>query len=125
MSFVSNFTNQTMNESDLFTLKENYANMIIDGMDIDTLAQFAYDSIMDNLKDYGEKDIEAEIIDLYGEETYNDLADVDTIKVSYGDTLRPHKLVILNIHLLLRMAARVDGRTTYTQNRHRGQNRVL
>jgi|TARA_R100000908_G_C3710715_1_gene117451 hypothetical protein len=89
MSFVSNFTNQTMNESDLFTLKEHYANMIIDGMDIDTLAQFAYDSIMDNLKDYEEKDIEAEIIDLYGEETYNDLADVDTINVSYGDTLRP------------------------------------
>ena len=52
MSFFANFTNQTMNESDLFTLKENYANMIIDGMDIDTLAQFAYDSIMDNLKDY-------------------------------------------------------------------------
>ena len=89
MSFVSNFTDQTMNESDLFTLKENYANMIVDGMDIDTLAQFAYDSIMDNLKDYEEKDIEAEITDLYGEETYNDLADVNTIKVSYGDTLRP------------------------------------
>ena len=89
MSFVSNFTNQTMNESDLFTLKENYVNMIIDGMDIDTLAQFAYDSIMDNLKDYEEKDIEAEIIDLYGEETYNDLADVDITNVSYGDTLRP------------------------------------
>lgn len=62
-----------MNESDLFTLKENYANLIIDGMDIDTLAQFAYDSIMDNLKDYEEKDIEAEITDLYGEETLNDL----------------------------------------------------
>ena len=89
MSFISNFTNQTMNESDLFTLKENYANMIVDGMDIDTLAQFAYDSIMDNLKDYEEKDIEAEIIDLYGEETYNDLADVDITNVSYGDTLRP------------------------------------
>ena len=89
MSFFANFTNQTMNESDLFTLKENYANMIIDGMDIDTLAQFAYDSIMDNLKDYEEKDLEAEITDLYGEETYNDLADVDDIKVSYGDTLRP------------------------------------
>jgi hypothetical protein len=78
-----------MNESDLFTLKENYANMIIDGMDIDMLAQFAYDSIMDNLKDYEEKDLEAEITDLYGEETYNDLADVDTTNVSYGDTLRP------------------------------------
>ena len=89
MSFVSNFTNQTMNESDLFTLKENYANMIIDGMDIDMLAQFAYDSIMDNLKDYEEKDLEAEITDLYGEETYNDLADVDITNVSYGDTLRP------------------------------------
>ena len=76
-----------MNQSDLFTLKENYANLIVDGMDIDTLAQFAYDSIMDNLKDYEEQDLEAEITDLYGEETYNDLADVDDIKVTYGETM--------------------------------------
>ena len=73
MSLIKQYLHNKMNESDLFTLKENYANLIVDGMDIDTLAQFAYDSIMDNLKDYEEKDIEAEITDLYGEETLNDL----------------------------------------------------
>ena len=62
-----------MNESDLFTLKENYANMIIDGMDIDTLAQFAYDSIMGNIETWDEEEVKGEITDLYGEETLNDL----------------------------------------------------
>ena len=44
MSFVSNFINtklmQTtinMNESDLFELKENYVDHLIEGMDIDNL----------------------------------------------------------------------------------------
>ena len=78
-----------MNESDLFTLKENYANLIIDGMDIDTLAQFAYDSIMDNLKDYDEDDLRAEVTDLYGEETCADLSDLDEVNVTYGDTMLP------------------------------------
>ena len=33
---------------------------------------------------------------------------------------------VLNIHFLLRTAAGIDSfRTTYTQNGHRGQNRVL
>ena len=40
-----------MTESDLFALKENYVNMIVEGMDIDTLAQFAFDSIIANYED--------------------------------------------------------------------------
>ena len=63
----------TMNESDLFTLKENYVNMIIDGMDMDSLVQFAFDSIMDNIKDWDEDDIKEEILECYDEEMWEDL----------------------------------------------------
>ena len=73
MSLIKQYLHNKMNESDLFTLKENYANMIIDGMDIDTLAQFAYDSIMGNIETWDEEEVKGEITDLYGEETLNDL----------------------------------------------------
>jgi hypothetical protein len=36
---------------DLNTLRENYANQIVDGMDLDTLMQFAYEKILENLED--------------------------------------------------------------------------
>ena len=74
MSFVSFSTDPNiMNESDLFQLKENYVNMIIDGMDMDSLVQFAFDSIMDGIKDWSEEDIKEEVIDLYDEEMLESL----------------------------------------------------
>ena len=63
----------TMNESDLYTLKENYCNHIIDGMDMDCLVQMAHDLLMDAYKDCNEEELKAEILDLYDEETLNDL----------------------------------------------------
>ena len=78
MSFVSFPTDPNiMNESDLFTLKENYVNMIIDGMDMDSLVQFAYDSIMDNIKDWDEDDMKEEILECYDEEMLDDLMPVE------------------------------------------------
>ena len=78
MSFVSFPTDPNiMNDSDLFTLKENYANMIIDGMDMDSLVQFAYDSIMDNIKDWDEDDMKEEILECYDEEMLDDLMPVE------------------------------------------------
>ena len=78
MSFVSFPTDPNiMNESDLFTLKENYANMIIDGMDMDSLVQFAFDNIMDNIKDWDEDDVKEEILECYDEEMLNDLMPVE------------------------------------------------
>ena len=63
-----------MNDSDLYAFKENYANHIIDGMDIDTLAQFARDTIMNNLENYDEDELKAEVIDRYGKKTFDDLS---------------------------------------------------
>jgi len=62
-----------LNESQLFQLKENYVNMIIDGMDMDSLVQFAFDNIIENIKDWDEEDIKMEILECYDEEMWEDL----------------------------------------------------
>jgi len=62
-----------MNDTELFQLKENYANHIIDGMDVDSLAQLAYDMLMDSYRDCSEDEMIEEIKDLYDEDTLIDL----------------------------------------------------
>ena len=62
-----------MTDSDLYTLKENYCNMIIDGMDMDSLCQMAHDLLMDAYKDCTENELTEEILDLYDEETLKEL----------------------------------------------------
>ena len=80
MSFVSFPTDPNiMNESDLQQLKENYANMIIDGMDMDSLCQMAFDLLLDAYKDCGENDIKEEILDLYDEEMLESLMPVEEV----------------------------------------------
>ena len=61
-SEILKYARSPLSESDLFTLKENYANMIIDGMDMDSLCQLAFDSIIANLNDYSEEDLKEEIL---------------------------------------------------------------
>lgn len=63
----------TFTTEQLDQLKVNYAEMIVDGMDMKTLCQFAVESIEQNMKDWDEEDVKAEILDLYGEETLEDL----------------------------------------------------
>ena len=78
MSFVSFPTDPNiMNDSELLQLKENYANMIIDGMDMDSLCQMAFDMLMDAYKDCTEEDIKEEVIDLYDEEVLESLMPVE------------------------------------------------
>ena len=62
-----------MNADELFALKENYINMIIDGMDMDSLCQMAFDLLMDSYQDATEDDMLAEIKDLYDADTLIDL----------------------------------------------------
>ena len=63
----------TMTESELFALKENYINMIIDGMDMDSLCQMAFDLLLDSYQDCTEEQMKEEILDLYDEEMLADL----------------------------------------------------
>ena len=74
MSFVSFPTDPNiMNQEQLNQLKENYANVIIDGMDMDCLVQMCFDLLMDAYKDCSEDDIKEEILDLYDDEMLADL----------------------------------------------------
>jgi len=63
----------TLSNSELDTLKGNYCEMIIDGMDMDTLCQLAYDLLMDAYKESTEEDIREEVLDLYDEEMLESL----------------------------------------------------
>ena len=62
-----------MTDSDLYTLKENYCNMILDGMDMDSLCEMCYDLLMDAYQDCTENELTEEILDLYDEDTLKDL----------------------------------------------------
>tara|TARA_R100000030_G_scaffold48897_1_gene36895 strand:+ start:259 stop:495 length:237 start_codon:yes stop_codon:yes gene_type:complete len=74
MSFVSFSTDPNiMNQEQLKTLKENYANLIVDGMDMDCLIQFALDSIMNDMEKWDEVDVKEEVLYLYDDETWKDL----------------------------------------------------
>ena len=54
-------------------LKNAYAEMIVEGMDMKTLEVFAIEMIEQNLKDYTVEDLKEEITDCYGEETWTDM----------------------------------------------------
>ena len=74
MSFVSFSTDPNiMNQEQLKTLKENYANLIVDGMDMDCLVQFALDSIMNDMEKWDEVDVKEEVLYLYDDEVWKDL----------------------------------------------------
>ena len=77
-TFHSKYMSSTikMNESDLFELKENYVNHIIDGMDIDTLCAYARDCMLngtDGISEWSESEVKEEIVDMYGEDILEDL----------------------------------------------------
>jgi hypothetical protein len=61
----------TINQID--QLKNAYAEMIVEGMDMNSLITFAVESIEQNLKDYNMDELKGEIIDCYGEETWTDM----------------------------------------------------
>ena len=63
----------TLTNEQLSALIDNYANHVIDGMDMDTLVQFAYDSLVAEFNKYTEAELIAEVEELYGEELVNDL----------------------------------------------------
>ena len=54
-------------------LKEAYAYMIVDDMDMKTLVQLGIDSIVQNLQSYNQEELKDEIVELYDEEVLNNL----------------------------------------------------
>ena len=60
----------TMNKEQLDQLKRSYAEMVIEGMDMDMLIEVAVDGIIEQVKNYEYEDIKEEIVDFYGEDTW-------------------------------------------------------
>lgn len=66
-------TPMTLTEAQFDQLKESYAYMIVDDMDMKTLIQLATDTIIDNLKSYDQDELRDEIVELYDEEVLDNL----------------------------------------------------
>jgi hypothetical protein len=71
-----------MNKTQLDRFKYNYAEIIVEGMDMNTLINFAVEHIERNMKDWDEEDVKSEILDYYGEETLKDLMSYSTQQLS-------------------------------------------
>ena len=65
----------TMNKEQLDQLKRSYAEMVIEGMDMDMLMELAVDGIIEQVKNYEYEDIKEEIVDFYGEDVWSRLSD--------------------------------------------------
>jgi hypothetical protein len=62
----------------LCALTEAYAEMIVDGMDMDDLVTFAIESLVAEYNKYTPEELLTEIEELYDEEVLNDL--VESVK---------------------------------------------
>ena len=63
----------TMTETQLNQFKLNYAEMIVDSMDLNSLITLAVEAIEHNMKEWDENDVKSEILDYYDEETLEEL----------------------------------------------------
>ncbi len=74
MISLPNFINKmTLSNEQLAALTEAYAEMIVDGMDMDDLITFAVESLVAEYNKYTEAELLSEIEELYDEEVLNDL----------------------------------------------------
>ena len=66
-------TNNAYTWTDNFSeLVEKYAEQIMDGMDMKTMEQFVFDTLVENLNNYSESELINEIRDVYGDEVLED-----------------------------------------------------
>jgi len=55
------------------TIVERYAEQIMDSMDMKTMEQFVFDTLVENLNNYTPEELETEISESYGLEIIEDL----------------------------------------------------
>jgi hypothetical protein len=76
MISLPNPTNKmTLTNEQLAALTEAYAEMIVDGMDMDDLITFAIESLVAEYNKYTETELLSEIEELYDEEVLNGLVE--------------------------------------------------
>ena len=74
VSFLTEtMTNNAYTWTDNFSeLVEKYAEQIMDGMDMKTMEQFVFDTLVENLNNYSESELINEIRDVFGDEVLED-----------------------------------------------------
>ena len=74
-------TNNAYTWTDNFSeLVEKYAEQIMDSMDMKTMEQFVFDTLVENLNNYSESELINEIRDVYGDEVLEDFG----VKITEG-----------------------------------------
>ena len=70
----------TLTSQQLDQLIENYAERIVDEMDLKCLIQFAYDTIVENFAGKSEEDVLTEISYVYDEDVIEELIESVTVE---------------------------------------------
>jgi aminoglycoside phosphotransferase family enzyme len=74
-------TNNAYTWTDNFSeLVEKYAEQIMDSMDMKTMEQFVFDTLVENLNNYSESELINEIRECYGDEMLEDFG----VKITEG-----------------------------------------
>ena len=76
MSFIAHYV---MNNNELNNIKQSYAQMIVEGMDMQSLIETAEEAIVNYIKDYELEDLKEEVSDMYGEEVWDDLTSTELL----------------------------------------------
>ena len=63
----------TMNEEQLSKIKDQYAEMIMENMDSKDMERLLFDVVRSDMEVTNEEELRDEIVDYYGEETWEDL----------------------------------------------------
>ena len=70
----------TLTSQQLDQLIDNYAERIVDDMDVKCLMQFVYDTIVENLRGKDEEDVLNEISYVYDEDVIQELIESVTVQ---------------------------------------------
>ena len=62
-----------MNEEQLSKIKDQYAEMIMENMDYKDMERLLFDAIRSDMEVTNEEELRDEIIDYYGEETWEEM----------------------------------------------------
>ena len=75
MSLIKSYLHQQMimNEEQLSKIKDQYAEMIMENMDYKDMERLLFDVVRSDMEVTNEEELRDEIIDYYGEETWEDL----------------------------------------------------
>jgi hypothetical protein len=63
-----------MNEEQLATIKDNYAELIVEGLDHKDMYRIVLDYLRSEIESTNEDELKEEIVDMYGEDKWDELS---------------------------------------------------